>query len=83
MLLNIDMEKDWNITASRSFYTALRMETKCPPIIMRKTPFGYYVETKDGKVSLDQVEATNSWDAKTQCIQEWLKVQERNKGGLK
>lgn len=62
---------------SRAFYSTLRKQSGCPSIVCRNTGFGYYVETKDGKVSIEQVRnVANSWEAKTECVLKWI---EQNK----
>lgn len=72
------MAKNHNIEASRIFYVRMRKVTGAPPIVCIKYSDGsYYVETKDGKIYLESVNASNAWDAKTYCIDEWLKEKER------
>ena len=68
---------DQNRIFCRELYKAMRKQTGCPPIVARQlspSRWGWYVETNDGEVSLDQVEASNVWDAKCKCIEEWERL---------
>ena len=70
------MVENYHIAASRAFYVYLRNQVKCPPMIAVKTTWGWFVEAKDESVSLDQVKASDSWDAKTAGVQEWIRQKE-------
>jgi hypothetical protein len=64
--------------AQRRFYAALRKTSGCPPIISAKHSNGaYYVETKDGKVHIEEIDAASVWDAKARCVMAWINEQKR------
>ena len=66
-----------HIDASRVHYVYLRKVTGCPPVVARKLSpehFGWYVETKDGSISIDQAKGGNVWDVKAKCVQKWAEL---------
>ena len=72
-----------NIEALRRYYVNIRKVTGCPPIIaLRLKPihWGWYVETKDGKVHIEQCETFSVRDAKAQCVEEWNRLKEKENG---
>jgi len=65
------------IDADRRFYVNLRKDTGCPPVVLINLEnLGYGVETKDGSVYMECVNAPSSWDAKSQCVEEWVRQQD-------
>ena len=69
----------------RTLYVHHRRKVGCPAVIavqLKPIHWGWYVETKDGFASLEQVKASSIWEAKDKCVDEWerLKALEQ-KGG--
>ena len=62
---------------SRAVYNRLRQESGCPPVIavkLKPAHWGWYTEIKDGSFSLDNVEASDVWEAKCKCIEGWQEI---------
>ena len=65
------METDLQITVSRLTYVDMRRRLKAPPMLAHSLGGKWVVETKNGELLFEQLEAANSWDAKTYGLQEW------------
>lgn len=64
---------------SAHMYSSYRKATGCPPVVMMDLGRGnFFVETKDGSARIEEVsDACNSWEAKIQCIDEWVRRKEQ------
>lgn len=58
---------------ARCMYSMLRESSGCPPVLCMEFSKGYYtVETKDGLVLIEEIQASNAWEAKWKCGMVWI-----------
>lgn len=66
----------YHTDAHRLYYSNLRKVTKAPVIIVIKTKWGWYAETKDGLKLFEQKNCCCAWCAKAEAIHEWIRLKE-------
>ena len=65
----------------RVMYNSFRLSTGAPAMVVIKTSWGYYVETKKGEKMFDQLTGMHcAWCAKAEGVLEWSQRQDKIKG---
>jgi hypothetical protein len=68
----------YHTDAHRNFYSQLRFVTKAPVMIVIKTNWGWYAETKKGQKIFEQRQCCCAWCAKAEAIHEWINLKKES-----